>query len=630
MCGICGKLSWRCPPDRNLIEKMTRSLIHRGPDMEGVYFDTSIGLGHRRLSVIDTSDSGRQPMSDSTGLFWIVFNGEIYNYRKIRENLQRLRVRFGTNTDTEVVLESFKMWGVKCLDHLNGMFAFAIWDKKEQTLLLARDRLGKKPLFYKPLPGGGLVFASELKALRHDPEVGSEWNMKAVSHYLSLNYTLTAEPIIQGVRKLEAAHYLLSDKRGSGKEIRYWDLAKKFQTKTSFSSEEEAGEALSELIDDSVRLRMVSDVPLGAFLSGGIDSSCITAALCRERKPKENKTFSIGFREKTYSELEYARSMGEFLGSDHYGKTVDADIASILPEIVYYADEPFADTSIIPTYILAEYARQYVTVCLSGDGGDEMFAGYETYAADKIHHMTKWIPGWCATGLEKMMDVILPVSYGKVSTDYKLRKFLKGHSHSDAQAHYSWRTIFSDEEKDEILLSEYRDDSEEGDPYIHFKKYWDEPEGCHYLDRAMYVDIKTWLTDDILVKVDRATMAHSLEVRCPLLDYRIVEFAASLPVSMKMKFFRKKHILRLSQKNFLPPAVLSRRKQGFNAPVSHWLTSSMGLFYMKMMDDPELWFNKEMMRTMYDEHKVGRRDNSLKLFSLISFYLWINNGNKIP
>jgi len=623
MCGICGKLSWKNPPERDLIERMNHKIAHRGPDAAGIFVDGSIGLGHRRLSIIDLSPAGKQPMSDRSGNYWIVFNGEIYNFEELRRELVQKGARFNSRTDTEVILEAYKHWGVKCLERFNGMFAFALWDAPMQCLFLARDRLGKKPLFYQPLEDGGLIFASELKALCEDDAVSRKVNPAALSHYLSLNYTLTAEAMLEGVQKLPAAHYLVAERGKQLSSVCYWDLATHFKQKTHFRDETEAAEALRELIDDSVRLRLVSDVPLGAFLSGGVDSSTIVAAMCQARPAQDVHSFSVGFKEKSFSELEEARKVAHSLGVYHRDRFVLPDAAELIPKMVYYADEPFADTSIIPMYLLAEFSRQYVTVSLSGDGGDEIFAGYETYTADRIHHLTHWLPQWASQSLYHSVNRLLPVSFDKVSQDYKVRQFLQGHNYEAPRAHYHWRTIFSEEEKKALLQFPYCQQMRDSNPYQHFLAYHREVDDCHYLDQGMYVDIKTWLVDDILVKVDRATMAHALEARAPFLDYRLVEFAASLPVDLKMKGFQKKYMLKKSQVGRLPNFVLQRSKQGFNAPVSHWITTSLrDKYYPMTVSDQQPFFNPNFVSGLWEEHERRQRDNSLKLLAIMNFLLW--------
>ena len=624
MCGICGRVSWNEPPDGEVIQRMMAKLVHRGPDAGGSHVSGPVALGHRRLAIIDPSEAGNQPMVDGAQRFWIVFNGEIYNFQDIRRELSKDGAVFRTRTDTEVILEAFKRWGPDCLERFNGMFALAIWDETERRLFLARDRLGKKPLFYYPLVDGGLVFASELKALREDPAVKRTLNLRALSHYLSLNYTLTAECILDGVQKLPAAHYLIVEKDKPIRRVLYWDLASYYHNKRRYTSVNEAAEELSEILSDAVRLRLISDVPLGAFLSGGIDSSAIVASMCRLRSSRDNHTFSIGFREKSYSELDYARAVARQLDVVHHDRVVEEDMTALLPRIAYFADEPFADTSIIPMYFLAEFARREVTVCLTGDGGDELFAGYETYIADKLYRAVRHLPRSVIKVARDVLRFVCPVSLGKVSLDYKLRQFLLGHGMTPQHAHYSWRTIFSNDEKRDLLRPEFHAAVMGADPFAHFSAYFKDVGGCHWLDQATYVDTKTWLVDDILVKVDRASMAHSLEARAPLLDHRLVEYAASLPPRMKLRGFTKKHVLKVSQAHRLQRRVVHRAKRGFNAPVSHWMRGGLSMLLAERNGESlsrELFRDEEIERLLL-EHQRGSRDNSLKLLGIINLDLW--------
>ncbi|RME60702.1 asparagine synthase (glutamine-hydrolyzing) [Candidatus Parcubacteria bacterium] len=624
MCGICGKLSWTSRSGREIVERMNLRLAHRGPDAAAVEQVGPIVLGHRRLAIIDLTSAGNQPMMDVSGQYWIVFNGEVYNFLEIRDELLKSGAQFRSRSDTEVILEAYKQWGIHCLQHFNGMFAFALWDGIRQQLFLVRDRLGKKPLFYYEFPDGGISFASEIKALLQDPEIPRKLNLAALSQYLSLSYILTSESIIQGVSKLPPAHYLRVEKGKTPEIVRYWNLEQSFRNKRDFQSEEAAAEELKALLDDAVGLRLISDVPLGAFLSGGVDSSAIVASMCQQKEPGDVYSFSMGFEEQSYSELHEARAVAAALGVTHKDMIAYPNAVDLLPRIVYFADEPFADTSMIPMFLLAEFSRKHVTVCLSGDGGDEIFAGYETYFADQIYQAVHWIPASMVRALYFAFDRIWPVTYKKVSFDYKMRKFLTGLGYPYERAHYHWRTIFTDEEK-RTLVSRRLNGVLDVDPFNDFMMFAREVEGCHYLDRSMYVDIKTWLVDDILVKVDRATMAHALEARAPFLDYRVVEFAASLPVKLKMNLLRKKYLLKKSQRGRLPAFVLKRSKQGFNAPIAHWLLHELRLKYYDLLlsDAAEMGLEPSFIAKLWDEHIQKVQDNSFKLLTLINLVLWI-------
>ena len=626
MCGISGVVSWQRPPDCRLVERMCEAQVHRGPDCGGVIARPPAVLGHRRLSVIDLSEAATQPLTDSTASFWIVYNGELYNFRALRRELEQHGVTFRTASDTEVVLEAYKRWELECFARLNGMFALAIWDASAQRLVLARDRTGEKPLYYAFL-GDELAFASELGALRQHPRVSTRLNFRALDQYLSLNYILGANSMLADVQRLEPAQYLVFDRGGLQQPVRYWDLAPHFRQKDRFRSAGEAGDALAALIDESVKLRLESDVPLGAFLSGGLDSSTIAASMCRLRPPQQNETFSVGFAEATYDELPWARCAAREIGvGRHHDEVVDPDMAAALPAIVRAAGEPFADTSMIPMYYLAQFARSHVTVCLSGDGGDENFAGYDTYVADAVLRATRWVPAPATRALAAVARRAGPVTFNKVSWDFKLRQFLAGHSASPEHAHYAWRRIFTDDEKRELVRPEYAGQTG-GSPFDRFQHFYREVADCDPLDQALYVDIKTWLADDILVKVDRMTMAHSLEARTPFLDHRLMEFAAALRPEWKLNLRGRKHVLKHSQRGRVPPAILDRRKEGFNAPVSSWLAGSIREL-AQHATSPQVvgaYLRPAPIARLWEEHLARRADNGLKLFGLTCFGLWLDS-----
>lgn len=626
MCGIAGELNWNGLVDPDAMEKITSTMIHRGPDAGAIKVFDNVVLGHRRLSIIDTRNVANQPMLDANGLACIVFNGEVYNHNRLRKDLEASGATFVTNSDTEVVLQAYLRWDVECLAKLVGMFAFAIWDIRRQRMFIARDRMGEKPLYFFET-GAGLVFASELKALIHHPFCPQNVDPQAIGQFLSLNYILTDSCIIQGVKKLPPSHYILVEKSKAPVVKEYWSLKDFFINKPSWNNYKSAQDKLNELIDEVVTGQLIADVPLGAFLSGGIDSSTIVAHMAQLAGSNRTKTYSIGFGERSYNELPEARAVSKFLKVGFDSKIIIPNICDNLQTITSAYDEPFADSSMIPTYYLCEFVRQNVTVSLSGDGGDELFLGYETYLADKFHHGLSGIPKVVVEAMQYLVKAYLPVSFNKVSFDYKLRQFLAGLSLPSQRAHYHWRTIFSDTEKKWLL----RDQSiMENDPADYFCSKFSEVASCHYLDQASYVDMKTWLVDDILIKLDQAAMAHSLETRVPFLDHRIVEFAAGLPVSWKLKRHNKKAILKSSQEGKLPYDILYRKKKGFNAPVSQWLSEDLAAIGKSVTFDTPLtdWVNRSAIEKLWRDHENKVSDNGLKLFGLISLGLWLEKHHE--
>lgn len=607
---------------------MISRLTHRGPDAAGLESIGPVVLGHRRLSVIDVSEQNNQPLYDQRGTLLIAYNGELYNFRELRRELEQDGAQFRTQGDTEVVLESYKRWGESCLERFNGMFAFALWDAPRRRLFLARDRLGEKPLFYSTLPEHGLIFASEPEALRAHPECSKEIDPIGVAQYLSLNYTLGEHFLLKGVRRLPPGHFLSCEQGRPVAPRCYWDLARIYREKRPFHSEAAAAEELRALIDDAVRLRLVSDVPLGAFLSGGVDSSTVAAAMAQALPKSQVHTFSMGFGIASYDEVDQARSLANWLGLDHKDQRVQPNADEAIAAIRWAAREPLADTSAIPTFRLAAFARQHVTVALSGDGADECFAGYETYAADRMHRALAWIPKGLARAGYRIGDALLPVSFSKVSLDYKLRHFLANLPLDGARAHASWRNIWLPEDKARLIQPGWFEELDPGmaDPFAAFAPHLEAVRECHPVDQAGYVDIKTWLADDILVKVDRSTMAHSLESRAPLLDHRLVEMAAALPPEWKLKGLKKKYLLRQSQRGRLPDRVLDGTKRGFNAPVSHWLSGPLQRFGRDTLNSARLheWVRPAAIDELWGEHLARRRDHGLKLFGLICFGLWLD------
>ena len=618
MCGIVGIVhrDILCDADRTFLKIASQLMSHRGPDDQGVWIEDRVGLGHRRLSIIDLT-SGAQPMHDATGHYTITYNGEIYNYKDLRRFLESKGYVFRTNSDTEVILNAYAHWGAACVEHFNGIFAFGLWDSHERTLFLARDHLGVKPLLYY-VDNEYLIFASELKAILQHPAAKAEINLFALSDYLSLGYVLAPKTIIRNIRKLQPATRLLW-KGGACRLEQYWDLAAVAnQAPRQFASEQEAIEELHDQLERAVRMQLVSDVPLGAFLSGGIDSSSVVqkmGSLCPERV----KTFSIGFQARSYSELPYARLVAEYLGTQHFDQVISPDLEALLPRLAWYFDEPFSDTSAVPTYLLCQFTRQHVKVALSGDGGDECFAGYETYIADKIQSIYRRVPH-VVHMLVVSLASWLPSTHRKVSWDYKLKQFVKYAHSTPEKAHYSWRILLSEAEKRLLLNGDVQRQLGDYTPFETFLDYYREVPNASALNRFLYIDAKTWLADAMLVKVDRASMTCGLEVRVPLLDYKLVEFAMSLPPSFKLRGFQTKFIFKKAMEQFLPKSIVHRAKRGFNAPAAHWVKR----FSAVMSEDHcELLSGQSCVWTqLMRDHEARRADNGFKLWTLLSWSLW--------
>lgn len=623
MCGLSGWLSFGRRPDPRVVAAMTGTLAHRGPDHGAVTDLGPLVLGHRRLSVIDLSAGANQPLEDVSGRFVTVFNGAIYNFRELRRTLEAEGGCFRTNGDTEVIVEAYRRWGREAVERMDGMFAFVLWDKERQELFLARDRAGEKPMVYARLADGGLIFASETKALLAHPEVQAEIAPASLGLFLSHGY-VPGGSLIRGVRKLPPAHAMFASQARIEEPRPYWDLIPAFHRKRGGPYLDAAAE-LSSLIDETVKSRLVADVPVGAFLSGGLDSATVVGGMTAAMPAALVKTFSTGFAEDGYSEVAAARQTADHFGVAHSDREVTGDLVNDLPRIVWHADEPIADTSIVPMYYLARFAREHVTVSLSGDGGDELFAGYTTYVADRLHRILARMPGGLVGLARWIAERAVPTTFGKVSFDYKLRRFLAAHRLSDGDAHAYWRMIFDPAERTDVLRMDAHADVLAADPFEVFRVHDRAVSGLHPLDRAMYVDTKTWLADDILVKVDRTTMAHSLEARAPLLSHRLMEFAASLPPSWRLRGTTTKAILRESQRRRLPARVVAGRKLGFNAPVSHWLAGGLramagDLTRSKVLDD---WFDRAAIERLWTDHDARRKDNGLRLFSLTCLALWL-------
>jgi asparagine synthase (glutamine-hydrolysing) len=569
MCGIAGKITWGKGQNDKQIRVLCDELAHRGPDAFGLKNLGEAVLGHRRLSILDLSDRAAQPMSAENGRFHIVYNGEVYNFREIRKTLEDEGVSFFSTSDTEVVLKAYVRWGSDSLKRFNGMFAFAIWDSRDRELFIARDRFGQKPLYYYVDNSGDIVFASEIKAMSKSGVIPDEISLEGINSYLALGYIPAPLTPYKEVFKLEPASWMKFGEGHRREQGVYWDFSEFFGVENKSSSDDMAEELLYNL-RKSVKYRMISDVPVGAFLSGGIDSSSIVALMKKESK-EEIHTFSMGFDIPSYSELDDAKRMADYLGTEHHQKICrinDGD--RLLEDAINAYGEPFADTSLIPTYEVSRLAAEKVKVVLSGDGADELFAGYITYKADRYYKFAQYAPSFVKRLFAK--DFGKYNNKKKINLNYKRKQFFYGlQKPSYEEAHYSWRLYFRPEERVDIMGREHRDLVYDTDPFHVFKKYYNKLNGVDPLSANLYVDCMTWLPDDILMKVDRASMAHGLEARTPFLDVHLAEFSASIPSSMKLKGNSGKHILKEAMSKILPEFVFKKKKSGFNAPVGSWL-----------------------------------------------------------
>ncbi len=622
MCGIAGQVNAdRRPVDGEVVARMGERLRHRGPDDHGIYVNGHVGLAHRRLSILDLSPAGHQPMSNEDGTIWIVFNGEIYNYRELRDGLQG-RHTFRSRTDTEVIIHLYEDYGPECVSRLRGMFAFAIWDTRAQRLVLARDRLGKKPLFYG-LQNGGLTFASELKALLvadDRPEI----NPVALHYYLIYQYIPAPLTIYRGIRKLTPGHVLVYE-QGKVSESAYWSL--RFTEKQAKLPDIEIQERFLALLRESVQLRLASDVPLGAFLSGGVDSSAVVA-LMSQSMTQPVQTFSIGFEEESHNELPYARMVAERFGTDHHEFIVKPSAVDILPTLAWVYDEPYADSSAIPTYYVSELSRKVVTVVLSGDGGDEILGGYPRYRfnpldrlLDTLMRSHRWVgtAGDRLRALIKRLSSDLPIIRG---FRYRLLASLW-----PLRERYLHRICyFTPEEVEELYSPEFKEMVRGHDAYDLIEQWMEDAEAVEFLDRLLSVDTRTYLPDDLLVKVDRATMAHGLEARSPFLDHHVVEFAACLPVEWKIRGGQNKYLLKQVMRGMLPNQILDRPKRGFAVPIDRWFRHDCRDFVREILLSPRClsrgYFRPEQVRAMIDRHQETDENFGSRLYSLMMLELW--------
>jgi len=620
VCGIAGRYNFLsgAPADPVMVRRMCDSVAHRGPDGEGVHADGPLALGHRRLSIIDLTDAGCQPMSRDAGRYWIVFNGEIYNFTTLREELEGLGFPFSSRTDTEVVLAAYQAWGPDFLQRLRGMFALAIWDGPARRLLLARDRVGKKPLSYL-VDKNGLAFASEARALLADPAVAPQPNPSVLLQYLAFQYVPSPSSAFCGVEKLPPAHYLLVE---DGKLTcrRYWRL--RYEPKRSIT-EEDAEAELYDRLREAVKIRLMSDVPLGAFLSGGIDSGTVVA-LMAEVGPRV-KTFSIGFEEPEYNELAYARVVARQYDTEHHEFVVRPEAATVLERLVWHYSEPYADSSAIPTFYLAQLTRPHVTVALNGDGGDESFAGYDRYLAQALVSRFDRMPQLLRASVAGVLGLV-PAVGGPKARSVRIRRLAAALPLPSAARYAHWTLQFTRELRERLCTPDFLAAATGPDAERLILDRYRESDASNLLEATLDVDVQTYLPDDLLVKVDVATMAHGLEGRSPLLDQDVMQFAASLPPEMKIKGRTTKYLLKRLARRLLPAELIDRPKMGFAVPLDHWFRKELKGMARDLLLDARArgrgYFNTAFVEQMLDEHATGQRLWHQHLWTLLMFEIW--------
>ena len=638
MCGIAGKLNFDADRalDRDTLMAMTRVIAHRGPDSDGFYTGPGIGLGFRRLSIIDLS-TGDQPIANENGTVWVIFNGEIYNFADVRSDLVSRGHRFRTHTDTEVIVHAYEQWGDDCVERFRGMFAFALWDEPRRRLLLVRDRVGVKPLYYSATPHG-VTFGSEIKSLLEDADVPREWSAESVDAYLALQYVPCPLTIFKSIWKLPPGHLLVAE-NGRVRTRRYWDLV--FTGDGDPSREHDYLERLEAMVDEAVRLRMVSDVPLGAFLSGGIDSSLVVASMVKAA-PGRVVTTSVGFDDQAFDELEHARVVAQHLGTESYEHVVrgggahgenvrgggapgenivQPDIARLLPKLAWHLDEPFADSSAVPTYYVSQAAREHVTVALSGDGGDEMWAGYARHRVERAEQFARRMLGPRGSRMTGRLAARLPHAIKGARSLGNLAL-----TPAEACAHKHAYGLFEGDGRRALYAADFAAEVRDADPFLGFRLAYQSCASPDPVDRALYVDVKTYLVDDILMKVDKMSMAVSLEARDPLLDHPLLEFVATIPSSLKLAHGRSKYLLRRLLAKRIPQSIVDRPKQGFEAPIGRWLRGPLAPMVDDLLMDGRLAdrgvFEGREVERLWREHRSGARDHRHRLWSLVMLELW--------
>jgi len=613
VCGIVG-FTWNDP---SLAERLCRVLRHRGPDQEGYYADPAVTLGFCRLAIIDLSPLGNQPMPNEDGSVQLVFNGEIYNFQELRRDLEGKGHRFRSQADSEVIVHAYEEWGKDFLDHLQGMFALALWDQKDQRLILARDRLGIKPLYYT-FQKGRLAFASEIKALLEIPEIRPRVNLQALYDYLGFEFVPSPLTMFEGIEKLPPGNRLIFQKGTATREV-YWDLNR---PGTSLSQEEAVAE-LRRLLQETVAKHLISDVPLGVFLSGGLDSSTLVA-LMRRLGVSSLRTFSIGYPDPSFSELPYAEIVAKAFDTEHTVLMIPEVTLEDLKKAVWHLDEPMTDLSALPLYLVCREAKKYVTVCLSGEGGDEVFAGYDRFKASKADRIYRLLPAWLREkGIYPLVEA-LPDRPQKKGWINILKRFVEG-SHLPLEGgHMRWQ-YFSSPEQDALLYRPSFREQVSLDPFAPIRELRARRADDADIDQEIYIDLRFTMPDSVLMKVDKMSMAHALEIRVPFLDHRFVEFTASLPGRWKLKGFQTKAVFRKALQGLLPDAIVWRGKQGYSLPIKNWLREGLKEPLTTVLNESPIireHLNPDHIRRLIDEHMARTHNHNHILWALLNLGLW--------
>ena len=614
MCGICG-MTWH---DAVLVKQMADQLEHRGPDQQGMYCAEGISLAHRRLSIIDLSENGRQPMGNEDGTFWLVFNGEIYNFQELRQELEQKGHHFVSRSDSEVVIHAHEEYGLDAVQRLRGMFAYALYDTKEQRLVLVRDRLGIKPLYYAQC-GDNLIFASEIKAILQYAGVKRQVDYQALYDYLGFEFVPAPKTMFSGIHKLPAGHLLIHENKQVRRE-QYWDLSFAVERRPSFT---EAVTCLQEHLDYAVKSHLQADVPLGVFLSGGLDSSCIVA-LMRRHISGPLKTFTIGYQDATYSELEYADIVARHFQTDHQILYLDSLNADYVEKTLYHLDEPMTDLSVVPLYLLCKQAKEQVTVCLSGEGGDEIFAGYDRFKASRINSYFRFIPSMLRKNTIGALVRRLPDRPQKKGAINMLKRFVEGSELPTDGEHLRWQ-YFLNSDLEERLFQDSFCTAVERDPFRQLRWYAARCNAMDQVNREIYLDMRFMMADSVLMKVDRMSMASALEIRVPFLDHVLVEYLAGLPGDWKLNKLTTKHIFRAALEDLLPREIVYRGKQGYSLPVKHLLRGQLKDYMVERLHDSSLI--RECMRvdaidTLIEEHCSMRQNHNHVLWALLNVAIW--------